>query len=257
MTTIVDELMLRFGRHNDAKNAKHLLPHFERALSVPNKLNEKCAEAKADKHLSETGRTAKVRDVAPSFAPDVIKAKSAAALARRDIQRQRDALTPRVTDHKDVASAMLRLDLRQFLRGKPVAEIARLAEQNPSMLEAIFEGPAALSGLTDEVRGHILSQHLNKTAAPQMREIAEQEVLAEVLETAVAIASNALADAAGIRPQSIDSWLAEQAPAEAKAAAEALAAPRPLKSQSATPGPHPFDKILAEARAEVAAINLQ
>ncbi|WP_128925596.1 hypothetical protein [Bradyrhizobium guangxiense] len=250
--SLIDELSLRFMRHNNTRAAERLRSHFLSSIDVLDKIEAKRAEARADKRLSDHGRADLVRSHAPSLAPHLVRAKSAVALARREIKAQRDAMTPRVTDRKDTASAMLRLDLRQFLRGKTQAEIARIAEQDRSVLEAVFEGPAALSGLTDEVREHILTAHLNRTAAPQMQDLAEQESVVEVLETAIAVASNAVADAAGVMRDHVDAWLVEQAPAEAKAAAEALGTPpKPAASNSID---DTYARLLAEGRAEIAAI---
>lgn len=249
--TATNEITLRFARHNGARNAKTLLLHFEKTIGVLNAIGAKHAEAKADKRLSDVGRADVARDHAPALAPALVNAKAAAALTRRDIKTQRESLTPRVTDRKDVSSAMLRLDTRQFLRSKTVAEVARLAENDPSILEAIFEAPAAMSGLTDEVRGHILSGYLHKTAAPQMRDLAEQEAVAEVFETAIAMATNALADAAGVRVDQIDAWLTEKAPLQARAAADAL---ETLPTKPANNPDEFFEKLLAEGRAEIAAL---
>ncbi|WP_338688977.1 hypothetical protein V5279_25220 [Bradyrhizobium sp. 26S5] len=236
-----------YDRHSTAKAVK---PHFAAVLNVLVEIDAKRSAANANKNLSDVGRADELRNFAPTLAPAMARARGAISGAKEALARQRANLAPVPKDRNDIASAILRSDVRRFNQGKPVAEIIRMAESDSTVMEAIFEGPAALSGLTVEVRDNILKSYLEKHAAPQLAAISEQQEAIALIETGIGAASSALADVAGIQPAAFDAWLLEKAPREARVAAEAFAPP----TKSASTPDEFFEKLLSEGRAELAAI---
>jgi hypothetical protein len=244
----------KFDKYSVSKAVK---PHLWAALDAIDQIAEMRATIDADKMSSQLGKTQQLRDFAPTLAPAVAKARGAIAGAKEAIERQREGLMPRVKDRNDVASAMLRSDFRRFNQGRPVADIIRTVESDPTAMEALFEGPPELNGLTSEIRGQILKAYLERHAGELLAAISDQTSAVDLLETGVNKASQELADAAGVYPNALDSWLLEKAPKDAaKLAASAFAPPAPLprlvKSESTTDDFH--ERLLAEGRAEIALI---
>src|SRR5258705_107629 len=77
--------------------------------------------------VSRVGRAEDLRAVAAAKASPVAKARAAVSDMKAEVAKQRANLAPKVKDRNDVSAAMLRSDMRQFLRTKSQAEIAALA----------------------------------------------------------------------------------------------------------------------------------
>jgi hypothetical protein len=222
MISISAQLNARAAKFDKHATGKALRPHFVAALSALDQIRAKRSAMQADKNLSDVGRAEQLREFAPTMAPAIAKARGAVSAVKDQIAQQRANLVPRVKNKSDIAAAILRSDTRNFLRDKTQAEIIRFAESDPAVMEAVFEGMPALSGLTPESRGHLQSSYLERNAAPQLAAIAAQGEAVELLETAIAAAGTELADVAGIRPELLDAWIALRAPKDADAAAAAI-----------------------------------
>jgi hypothetical protein len=196
-----------YESHSAASNAQR---YFESALRILDETSAARAKIDADKNLSDLGKKQALRDAASKFGWLGMRTRDGAAEFKKAVQAQRDALAPKPKDKTDVAAAMVRVQMRTFLQSKTQAEIAALAMSDENFAEAIFEAPAALSGLTSEARDHLLRSHLERTAGPALAAIDEQAEAVELIETAVGAASNALATAVGVSPDRLDEWLSTQ-----------------------------------------------
>lgn len=190
-------------------------PSFVQALNLIDKLAAHRAEADKDVRLSDVGKRDKVRSGAAALAKDMVKIRGLVAEAKVAVEKQRADLAPKVKDKTDLARALLRQEVRTFLRGmKPGEAVAYACQQNidPVVCEAIFEAPSLVPSVS-EVMDHILRTHLNKTAGSQLAAIAEQSQAIVLSEAAVRIAQRSLAETVGAQtPAAFEAWLSENAP---------------------------------------------
>jgi hypothetical protein len=268
--SLINELRSRFTpayeKHATSKATK---VHLWAATAAIEQIAAKRIEIGENKNLSDAGKAGEVRDFAQSLAPAVARARGAVVGAKRAIARQREALVPGVKDRNDVSAAMLRTEMRSFLRNMRPAEAIAFATSevaDATLFEAIFEVPLALSNLNDIARDRILQVYLDRNAGAQLADIAEQTEAVSLLETAVNAASVKFADAAGVKLDKLDDFLAEKAPKEAAKVVEAFA-PAPKTAKPSAPSADPIhresvpdwqkksdefhEKLLAEARADL------
>jgi hypothetical protein len=210
----------RFDKHGLGLAARK---HFHDALDVHDVIAARRTELANDKRLSDVGRAEKLRETAAAEASRVTKAQRALATARDKVRDGRKALTPTVKDRGDIAAAMLRQEVRGFLRGKTQAEIVGIvfdAKADPVVQEAIFEAPVALSGISADVRDKLLATVIERTSSPAVQALEEQSEALDLLETATRVGLDALRNSAGMSPHAgvFEKWLAQVAPVDPKEA---------------------------------------
>jgi hypothetical protein len=259
--SITEQLRSRYRpdyeRHATAKATK---VHLWTATALIDQIAAKRAEIDQDKNLSETGKAGKVSDYAQSLAPTLAKARGAVAGAKIAIARKREALTPKVKDRNDISAAMLRAEMRGYLRNMRPAEAIAFANSDAAdetFFTAIFETPIALSNLSGIGRERLLQAYLDRFASTQLADIAEQSEAIELLETAVSAASGHFAKAAGVKLDKLDDFLAERAPNVAAKVEEefAPASQKPVVIAPKSDSDAITARLLAEGIAEFAAIN--
>jgi hypothetical protein len=204
-------------------------PHFHRALDIREQLQAKKAALATDNHLSEHGRRQVLRDFAATDAArTVARATRALSKAQDKVREQRMALTPAVKDKGNVANALLRQEIRASLRGKTPGQLATLLfdpSADPLMIEAAFEAPLFLTGLTAEMKDHLLEAVVARTKGPQVEALAQTAESLETVAAAVRVATDTLQEAAGCEtPAAFEAWLSKAAPLDqAELAAEKVA----------------------------------
>lgn len=216
-------------------NTHAMKQHFSNALDLVDRIEGKRIEVKADKRLSEVGHVEQVQAFAATQASALVKARAAVARARSSLEKDRAKLIPTVKDKADISAALLRQEVRSFLRSKSPSEAIQVAlnpDADPVIIAAIFEAPSVLSNVTEQSRDHILKGYLENNAAPQIAALREQNEAIGVLEAAVRIAEGAVATAAGVQPATLDRWLAEKAPKETAEAVVAAAQPAAIDPSS-------------------------
>jgi hypothetical protein len=252
-------------RWNSEKLDKHPLAvvarrHFHQVLDARDAIEAKRTELAADKTLSDLGRRQKLQDLAKGQAGHVAKAQRALTAARDKMRDQRKALMPTVRNKADLASAMLRQEARAFLRGKTQAEaVALLFDPNADsiIIEAVFEAPTTLSGISADVKDKLLAAVIERTAGPALVALSEQDDAIDLLDAALRVSAQSLRAAVDVHPGAFDKWLAEVAPIDPKEArAEAAKISRDVLAQSATALPLAermslVDQLLAANMADV------
>jgi hypothetical protein len=170
--SLISELRSRFHpayeKHATSKATK---VHLWAATAAIEQIAAKRIEIGQNKNLSDAGKAGEVRDFAQSLAPAVARARGAVAGAKRAIARQREALVPLVKDRNDIAAAMLRAEMRSFMRNMRPAEAIAFATSDvadATLFEAIFEAPLVLSNLNAMSRDRILQVYLDRHAGTQL-----------------------------------------------------------------------------------------
>jgi hypothetical protein len=203
-----------YDKHGVALAAR---AHFHAALDVAEQLTAKRAALAADTRWSPAGRAAQLMTLATAEAGRVTKGARALAVARDQVRAQRAALLPTIADKTDVASAMLRKEYRDILRGQSLAEMTAMlfADDAPSiLLESALEASSLLK-IPAEMRDRLLETIVHRN--PAGAALAEQSAALDLLDTALRVGHEAVREAAGVAPHAFQKWIAEAAPIDANA----------------------------------------
>lgn len=178
-----ETLAARWPKRNTDRLSR-LRKHFDGIIEAPIRISERKATWAKDKHLSAEGVRSRVRDLANGeVAPAMVKAGYAAEAARKQIDAEIRGLRPKKPDPADIAGAFLRAQIRSSLIEKgPLAAKSFLMDQavDPAVLEAVFEAPPWLLGLTNADLDQIADVNA-KLTHPDILAIAEDEREAAVL----------------------------------------------------------------------------
>jgi hypothetical protein len=184
-------------------------------LHLNDTLQQRRTEIAANHSLSAIGQRDALAKLAAAEVRGFATAQRTLAAGRANVREQRRALTPTVSDKTNVAAAMLRAELRTFLRSKNRAEIAAIvADPNvdETILEALFEGSPLVIGLDAGTRDQILSMVVSRRSAPAVEALSEQSDALDVLQAGLQVAGATLATAAGVTQEAFPNWLSETAP---------------------------------------------
>ncbi|HEX4409939.1 MAG TPA: hypothetical protein VH206_14295 [Xanthobacteraceae bacterium] len=192
-----------------------LKKHFSAVLDAQERVGATVAALAKNNDLSETGKAKERASVATLEARHVAKARRAVDMAKVNIRDQRRALLPAVKDRADLASTMLRQEIRSGLRTmKPGEILAVAADPNTEtvVLEAMLEAPNYLVGIDQNTRDNLLKIITDRAGDAVLGGINEQEEAIELLAAACDTASATLVDAAGINAYGFEKWIGEVAP---------------------------------------------
>ena len=152
--------------------------HIETVFKLASNFHAKVADVQNNPALTPIGKADAVKKLWVGAASQhfaQIKAGVMKELA--DIRQQRAALTPKAPDRSDLFGELQRAEVRTWLRGLDEATRRRtVLETDDQMIkDAVMFAPAAMSGLTDEVKSHILERLVEGKFGPQLRELDAQE----------------------------------------------------------------------------------
>lgn len=153
-------------------------------------------------------------------APVLIEARKEVEYVRGEVRRRKSKLVRPTPDPGDVTGAILRSEMRTWMRSRPMHEtIALLLAENADerLLEAALEVPPQMAGLTAEVKADVESHLLQQRHSDQLSRIDELAQAAELLSAAVEIGLYQLRQEAGFGENdttAFDSWM-QQASAAA------------------------------------------
>jgi hypothetical protein len=124
------------------------------------------------------------------------------------MKHERATLAKPKIDATDLAAAMLRQELRTYLRGLDLSErmTALTDKPDPAMLAAALEAPAALSGLTAETRAHVEEAYVQANHARTLNAMDDREEALAVVGAAAQIAVMEVRSHGGIEPHAFDAW---------------------------------------------------
>jgi hypothetical protein len=215
------------------------------AEEVPGKRTELAKEGK----LSEKGLDEAVRaHYAAKLIPDLRRAAWESEKTVADIATQRARLCHVEFDRTDIAATLLRGEMRTHLRSMSQGERVAAITQNSHFRAAAFEGPATLSGLSEDTRSELkrrigLEEHPHEAA-----QLEEAEEAVAVANAAIGMVAGALRTSGGFEgnDQAFESWMTiSSAGVEREIAAEKA------KSDTATVA-SPFDEQLkADIRSDI------
>lgn len=179
--------------------------HF--AESIPNHR----AEVAQPGTLSAKGIADAVRSrAAEKVVPELRRAAWEVEKAGNDLTNQRLRLAVPKPDKADVAGAVLRSEIRTFLRGMSQGERVGAVMTDPEFLVAAFEGPAALSGLTNDLRAELEERMIQQQHGDAVALMDDAREAIALTDAAIGVALVALRNATGFegKDAAFDAWMA-------------------------------------------------
>lgn len=180
------------------------------AINVAETVTTAAAEVGKDAKLSPIGRVDAVRKAAKEAAAKLRDAEARAAAELADLRADHAKLTQMPADKADLARAVLRMEIRQWLRAMPAGErIVTLTGENadPAILDAALSGPPALAGLTPETVDTVRARYIEKVHPAEAGNLSGGLEASEFATSAIAIAKADLQRAVAFdRPDEFARW---------------------------------------------------
>lgn len=200
MPTLEETVLERAGFMSEVPALQPALAAITRALDVHTKMRTKAADVAKDTHRTPLGKQDVLRKFVGENAHEVLRIRKTVDVMRTKLTERRAKLMPAKADPSNVASAVMRMEMRQMLRGiKNPGERLRLLLDNDadtSMLEAALEAPNAMSGITDQMRELITTSVIERNHPGALAQIEKAEEAIELVDVAARVAFNTARDAA-------------------------------------------------------------
>lgn len=182
------------------------------------------AEAKTREHAAsgrftaEGVRQATLKTILHDAVPTLHRARRDIRVAKAERDALRSKIKPIQTDRTDLVSAMLRTEMRDWLRAKPQAErdayvTRNLDKLDPQMLQAVLEVPLEMTGVAGTHRDLLIERALEAQHGEDIAAIKELERGIELAERAVEASRDEARREVGLDQKTFDELAA---PIEAK-----------------------------------------
>lgn len=181
---------------------------FENAMSFMQAPSAKKAELEKPGRLSASGVSEELRkELSKGIVPELRRTYRILDDRQRAIKQERALLAkPKM----EASEALMRQEIRAYLRGLEQGERmqALLTNPEPIMLAAALEGPAALSGLNAQTRGHVEMTYLEANHAATLARLNDREEAYAVVRAAADIAVMEIRSNVGLADHAFDVWFA-------------------------------------------------
>ncbi|TGP27359.1 hypothetical protein EN875_034020 [Mesorhizobium sp. M2D.F.Ca.ET.232.01.1.1] len=242
MATRIETLQSRWRPEwNQRSDLSRLSGAFHKALSFIESVPATRSRLAGPGTLSAKGLNEAVRSVAAEkVVPDLRRAMWEAEKVANGLKNDMSRLAvPRQHDKTDVAGAMLRAEMRSMLRemlkgtSEDVGDRLRLIMGMPEFLEAAFEGPARLSGLTEEFRAELEQRMIAEKHGAAIEAIDGAKEAIELTQAAIEMAIGAVKTAGDFGDAHFNQWMATaSSEVEREIAAEKATAPAPKTGEN-------------------------
>ena len=180
------------------------------AIDTAELLTNAAKKITGDEKLSPVGRTDAIRKAAKEAAARLRAAEASAADELADLRADHAELAQVPVDKADLARAVLRMEIRQWLRAMPAGErVVILMGENAdiAILDAALSGPPALAGLTPETVDTVRARYIELAHPNEAGNLAGGLEASEFAKSAIDIAKNDLRRAVSFgRPDEFDRW---------------------------------------------------
>jgi hypothetical protein len=192
-----------------------------RLLTVAEAVRAEHTKNAADKHLSQTGQTAKTRAA-------IVKLAQRVALSEKGIERERaarksdrDATEQKVFEkyHADAMGPEIRAALKPMMHGEKI----KLAAEDPRILAALVVAPSVVHGIAPDALAHLIQRHLEQHHPADLKRLDAKDEAIVVADSALRVTREILHKAGGFEHQKVlDDWIVEHGtPSELTLQAEA------------------------------------
>lgn len=234
------DLVRLHAAFNEAVHYIEAVPEYRADLAKPGDLSAK--------GLNQAMRNKAAEKIVPALR----RASWEAEKAANAIKAERRKLAVPASDKSDLAGALLRQEVRSFLRAANQGDRIKLIMSDPVFLQAAMEGPAALSGLTDELRADLESRMIDRAHGAAVDAMESVMEAVNVTQAAVEVASSTLQQECGFdgNTGAFNEWMAQ-----ASAGVEREIAAEKAKSEPANSAAESLTApVRADVQAEVDAI---
>jgi hypothetical protein len=175
--------------------------NIETVFKLAENFRGKVAAIEADPSLTGVGKADAVKKLWVGAASQhFAQIKTGVAKELADIRQQRASLYPKAPDRSDLFGELQRAEARAWLRGLDDGARHRVAlETNDQTIrDAILFAAPELSGLTPEIKSHVVERVVEGQFGPQLRELDAQEEAAANVDAAIQITEQNLAKLPGL-----------------------------------------------------------
>jgi hypothetical protein len=199
-----------------AKDA-HLAPHlaaFTKMRDLSSALAGRREQAQRLGTLNEKGITETVRTfAAASVVPELRRQQYRIERRAQALQEKRMRLGVPKPDPADVAGAMLRAEIRTYLRGLEPAKLTAMlsVDLDAMVVAAVFEAPGFLTGVSPDLRARVEEMVIENTNPEQVALIDEELEALRTLAMAVELSVKEVKTEAGFTGETkvFDRWMEE------------------------------------------------
>jgi hypothetical protein len=166
----------------------------------------------SDRRMTPLGQQQALRDaLTQNHGKAWARAKAPVAKARKEIERRRNALVVKAVDKTDVASAILRQEIRSWVRQlDPGVRQSVVLTKDRRILEALLSAPPELSGITSPgAAAEIESRYFELVYPAELDAIEKMDAVVSEAEAALDVARNDLASVIDLHPHEFDTLLKE------------------------------------------------
>jgi hypothetical protein len=197
MATIEQTILDRAGRWSDVPALQPALAAITRALDAHTKMEKKAAEVARDTHRTPIGKKDVMQKFVGENAHEVARIRKTVDVMRTKLTERRAKLMPAKADPANVASAVMRMEMRTILRAmKNPGERLRLLLDDPAMMEAALEASNTMSGIDNQMRELITTNVIERNHPGALAAIEKAEEAIELVDVAARVAFNTGRDAA-------------------------------------------------------------
>lgn len=213
MPTIEDTILQRAARFSTDPVLQPAFDAISRALDTHTKIRAKALDVSKDTHRTALGKRDVMQKYVGENAHELVRARKAGDTLRAKIAERRAKLLPAAPDPSNVASAMLRSEIRQMLRGMKNhgdrLKALLATDADTTFLEAVLEAPNAMSGITDDQRELIQTSAMERLHPGALAAIEAAEEAIELVDVAARVVFETARDAGEFPTNSVFSTFVE------------------------------------------------
>jgi hypothetical protein len=161
-----------------------------------------------DGRMTPLGQQQALRDsLTTTFGKQWAKAKAPVVKARAEIKAKRDALVVKAVDPANLAAALERQEIRQWVRSLDIGvrQHVVLGTQDRRILEAMLTAPPELSNIANpKAAAEIESRYFELTFPSELAAIEAMDAVVSEAEASLAIARNEMRSLVDLHPHDFD-----------------------------------------------------
>ena len=193
----IKEAITSRWRYDDIPYLAPVKVAIDRTLDVYDAVRTEHGRVATDTMLSGLGRQDAIRKhVGEKLAPELRRTAACLKAAQAKIEAWRAKVqTPPAIDKTDAASASLRSELRQMIRGmREGARVTTLLDPNadPVLLTAVLEAPSIATGVQEPIRQQIVAAMAERNHPGVLARIERANEALQLLATANQVALNTI-----------------------------------------------------------------